>query len=316
MGVLLLMATLYFIGLKQSLFGDTLRLQVQFKDVAGLQEGNNVRLSGINVGSVKSVEIINDTTVLVTMRVENDVQRFVRKNSTVSLGSDGLMGNRLLNIEPGTPNQPVVQDGDMLTARQTASTEQIMETIQKTGNNAEKITAELTKTIDKINNGEGTIGMLLNDKELVTQLKLTVENAQATSRNAAAFTRDLSTIVRGAKNGEGTLGMLLADTTMAGSLKATVSNLRLTTQKASALSDSLTLLIDKVSNGDGPVSVALNDTVMSRTLQESMHNIRQVTEGLNQIMGDVQDSKAFRSLKEQRQKKREEKAALQSEVEK
>ena len=81
-GTALLIFSLYLIGAKQNLFGSTFELKSQFKNVNGLMPGNNVRFTGIDVGTVKSVEIINDSTVNVTMVIEDKVQAFIKKNAT------------------------------------------------------------------------------------------------------------------------------------------------------------------------------------------------------------------------------------------
>ncbi len=304
-GLVLLLATLYFIGQRQSLFGDTIILRVNFEKVSGLQEGNNVRFSGINIGSVKSINILNDTIVQVEMRVESNVRKFIRKNSAVSIGTDGLMGNALLNIDAGTPNSPMVQENDILPAKRSVTMEAMFETLQKTNINAAHITEELSRTVENINKGEGTIGMLLKDQEIVNQLKQTVASANQAAANSARFTREMGEIISDARKSDGTFGTLLYDTATANSLKRTVNNLQLTTQRTAAMSDSLTQLINKASNGDGTIATVLNDTTLSGDLKQTMQNIREVTNGLNQIMGNVQDSPAMRSLHKQREKKRE-----------
>lgn len=100
-GTAFLIFALYLIGAKQNLFGSTFRLKAQFKNVNGLMAGNNVRFTGIDVGTVESVDILNDTTVNVTMVIEDKVQEFIKKNATAAVGTDGLMGNKLININAG-----------------------------------------------------------------------------------------------------------------------------------------------------------------------------------------------------------------------
>ncbi|RYF81222.1 MAG: MCE family protein [Chitinophagaceae bacterium] len=305
LGLVLLMAALYFVGQRQSLFGSTITLRVNFEKVSGLQEGNNVRFSGINVGSVKSITILHDTIVQVVMMVEEDAKKFIRKNSMVSIGSDGLMGNALLNIDAGSPDVPMVQNNDLLPAKVSVTMESMMETLQKTNVNAAHITDQLAKTVDGINKGEGTLGMLLKDQDLVLQLKETVASANKAAANTARFTSEMNGVIRDAKKGDGTIGTLLYDTATANSLRRTVNNLKLTTERTAALSDSLTLLVSKASNGEGTIGTILNDTTLSGDLKESMHNIKEITTGLNEIMGNVKESPAMQSLHKNRKKKKE-----------
>src|SRR3989337_310265 len=94
-GTAFLIMLLYFIGSKQNLFGSTFRISAQFYSVNGLMPGNNVRFAGIDVGTVERVEIISDSTVSVTMLIEEKVRHYIKKNAVAIVGTDGLMGNKL-----------------------------------------------------------------------------------------------------------------------------------------------------------------------------------------------------------------------------
>src|SRR5471030_1538214 len=88
--IALFIVGIYFIGQRQQLFNDTFRISGIFKDISGLQVGNNVRLSGINVGIVENIEQITDTTVRVDMMVDEHSRKFMKKDSKAIIGSDGL----------------------------------------------------------------------------------------------------------------------------------------------------------------------------------------------------------------------------------
>ncbi|MBL0096546.1 MAG: MCE family protein [Bacteroidetes bacterium] len=110
-GTILLIISLYLIGTKQNLFNKTFSVYVKFHNVGGLIAGNNVRFAGIAIGTVKDVEIVNDTIVLVEMVIRQDAMRFIRKASMAEIGSDGLMGNRLINLSTPNPNSPFIEPG-------------------------------------------------------------------------------------------------------------------------------------------------------------------------------------------------------------
>jgi phospholipid/cholesterol/gamma-HCH transport system substrate-binding protein len=101
-GMVLLIVGLYFIGSNRNMFSKTFTLYATFKDVNGLREGNNVRYAGIDIGTIDAIDIVNDTTIRVTMLLKQDLQKVIRKNSLTNIGTDGLMGDKLMNIEPGT----------------------------------------------------------------------------------------------------------------------------------------------------------------------------------------------------------------------
>ncbi len=101
-GFVLFMVSIYFIGKNKNIFVSTFQLKSHFKNVSGLKVGNNVRFSGINVGTVKDIEFVSDSSVVVRIAVKKEVQKFIKTDAMASIGSDGLMGDKVLSISPGT----------------------------------------------------------------------------------------------------------------------------------------------------------------------------------------------------------------------
>ena len=102
LGLVVLILAIYYIGEKQLLFQSTFRLTGVFTDVGGLQAGNNVRLSGISIGTVESISLISDTTVRVEIVIDESSRKFIKKDAIATIGSEGLIGNKVLVINPGT----------------------------------------------------------------------------------------------------------------------------------------------------------------------------------------------------------------------
>ena len=162
----LFIAGIYFIGQKQQLFNNTFRISGIFKDISGLEIGNNVRFSGINVGVVEDIEQVTDSTVKVDMMIDEGSRKFMKKNVKAIIGSDGLMGNELVIIMPGAANNQQLADNDIIKTAQTVSTDEILEKIKITANNAAVITSDLATVMDNIRAGKGTIGKLLMDSAM------------------------------------------------------------------------------------------------------------------------------------------------------
>ena len=101
-GMMVFIVGIYFIGAGRQLFTSTFRISGVFKDVAGLQPGNNVRLSGINVGTVDNIVIVSDTSVRVEILIEESVRMYIKKDAVASIGSEGLIGNKTIILYPGT----------------------------------------------------------------------------------------------------------------------------------------------------------------------------------------------------------------------
>ena len=116
LGLILFAATIYYVGKHKNIFGSTFHLTARFKSAGGLKEGNNIRLSGINVGTVKSITL-KDSFVLVDLVLEKKVNEFIKTDAYASIGSDGLMGDKLLTISQGSNEAGPVKDGDVIATK-------------------------------------------------------------------------------------------------------------------------------------------------------------------------------------------------------
>src|SRR5438874_5994764 len=131
-GMLFLIIGLYFVGDNKNMFSSTFMVRTTFNDVGGLQTGNNVRFSGINVGTVDKIEIKNDTAVEVEMQIQKKLKNIIRKNSLATIGTDGLMGSKLVNIAAGSSDSPIVAEGDNIPSVKSVDTEKMLRTLELT----------------------------------------------------------------------------------------------------------------------------------------------------------------------------------------
>ncbi len=177
-GFTLFVVAIFYIGQQKNMFGSTFHIKTRFNSVSGLMIGNNVRFSGINVGTVENIELITDTSVLVEMVLEKDVQKFIKKDAIASIASEGLMGDRMIVISGGGTSREKIAENATLRSVQPVETEQIISSLQVTSENAEIITGELASMMFKINNGQGAIGKLLNDPSMANDLSNTMNNLE------------------------------------------------------------------------------------------------------------------------------------------
>jgi phospholipid/cholesterol/gamma-HCH transport system substrate-binding protein len=167
---------IYFIGEKQQMFNDTFHVTAVFKDINGLQVGNNVRFSGINVGVVDDIQQISDTAVRISMLINQETKQFMKKNAKAIIGSDGLMGNKIVSIMPGGASKEGIADNDMLGTMRAVSIDDILVKIKATSDNAANITGNLDSIIASIKNGDGAIGKFLMDNSFADNLDQTLIN--------------------------------------------------------------------------------------------------------------------------------------------
>lgn len=250
LGILIFILAIYFIGEKQQLFRSTFRLSGVFKDVAGLQVGNNVRLSGINVGTIDNITIISDTSVRVIILVDENTRKFIKKDAVASIGSEGLMGNKVLVISPGTGGKKSIENDDVIATSQPTDIDEIMKSLKTTIDNTASITGDLAKISTNIESGKGTIGRLMMDKEWRQNFESTIINLKegsdgfkvvmdkageidsiliaikSTIQYTANITADLATITNSLQSGEGTIGRLLMNTSAAENFDSTMFYLK------------------------------------------------------------------------------------------
>ena len=176
LGITIFIAGIYFIGERQQLFRSTFRVSGVFKDVSGLQPGNNVRLSGINVGTVEDISIVSDTSIRVEIFIDEKARKFIKKDAVAGIGSEGLMGNRVVILNPGTGGKKEIENNDTVQTVQPTNMDDIMASLKTTIDNSSSITGSLAKITGSIESGKGTIGRLLMDQSLARNFDSSVVN--------------------------------------------------------------------------------------------------------------------------------------------
>lgn len=168
---------LYLIGDKKNLFGDTFMVSARFRDVNGLIAGNNVRFSGIDVGTVESVEVESDTSVLVIMRIDEKYHKHIHSNSVAMLSSDGVMGNRLVAINSFGADGPPVAENHMIRSLNSVSMDETTRTLAITNNNLKEITDNVKSMTEKLDSS--ALWMVINDTSIAQNLRSATYNLSA-----------------------------------------------------------------------------------------------------------------------------------------
>lgn len=181
-GLTLFVLAIFVIGKQKNLFNPVFKLTSTFYNVSGLQVGNNIRFSGINVGTVDNISIINDSTVKVDMLIKKDVKKFIKSDCGVSIGSEGLIGDRLLVITQGSSDAALAKEGQQLESAEPVETDAIMTSLQITAGNAEVISQQLAEIMLKINSGNGTLGRLIQDSTIAENFNQTMMNLKKSTK--------------------------------------------------------------------------------------------------------------------------------------
>lgn len=292
-GTGLLIIALYLIGTKQNLFGSTFELQANFKNVNGLMPGNNVRFTGIDVGTVKSVEIINDSTVNVIMIIEDKVQVFIKKNAVAIVGTDGLMGNKLINISSSDINAPIVKNGDTIISINSIGTDAMMRTLDVSNQNIRDITEDIKKIASRLNK-PNTLWTILGDTTVAENLRQAIVNINNTGEKASLIAGDLRGIIIEVKSGKGTVGKLLRDTLFSQKLNKTMVNIQSISDTFAIISSNLKTVSEKLKDGNGAIGTVFSDTAFKNNLNLSMLNIKYSATNFNENMEALRYSWPFK----------------------
>ncbi len=271
LGSIVFIVAIYLIGNKQSLFGRTATLYAVFNNVNGLQSGNSIRYSGIDAGTARKIEMINDTTIRVEMAIDRKILRHIKTDAVATISSDGLVGSMVINILPGSGKQQIL-DGGTIRSYSRIRTEDILKTLNVTNENAALLTADLLKITGKIIQGQGSIGVLLNDTIMATDMKETLRYLKRSSMETTISIRKLNHILTTLDNDENVIGVF-KDTAIAGKIRKLVINLD---QSGDALNNAVTNLdqmVAKFKDGKGAVNYLTNDPISAIKMDSIITNI-------------------------------------------
>lgn len=183
-GISIFVLGIFIIGKQKNMFNPVFSLKANFHNVSGLQVGNIVRFSGINIGTVENISIVNDSTVKVEMLIKKEVQQFIKNDSRASIGSEGIIGDRVVVIsQGGHESKTIVKTGSFIASDEPIETDAIMRSLKTTAENAALASNDIVGIVDKINNGEGTLGRLIKDEKMAENIDQTVVNLKKSSKS-------------------------------------------------------------------------------------------------------------------------------------
>ena len=231
-GTVLFVLAIFIIGRQRNLFDPVFRLTTTFFSVSGLQIGNNVRFSGINVGIVDRIIILNDSSVQVDMLIKESVRPYIKKDAKVAIGSEGIIGDRLLLISQGSRGAIPIEKNQMLFSVEPVETDELIASLEITTRNVEIISGQIAGIMSDINNGKGTLGKLIQDPAIASNLNqiiLDIKNGKGTLGQLIedpAIANQVNQFLLGINNDQGTIGLLVQDTTIANNLSSVMINLK------------------------------------------------------------------------------------------
>ncbi|HTE25618.1 MlaD family protein [Flavitalea sp.] len=309
-GLIILLVGIFTLGGQQKSFVRAINVSAIFDDVAGLQIGNNIFFSGVKIGTVKKIEFYGDSKVRVQLHIEKKAKEFIRQDAKAKIGTDGLIGNKIIVIYGGSPAAEPIEGGETLIVEKAMSTDEMLATLQKNNENLVSITTDFKLVSKRLAEGQGTIGALLQDDKLFKNLEATMVNLQIAARNSQKLTGGIAEFTAKLET-PGTLADgLVNDTTIMTSLKQAVTQLNQASAGASEFADNLKKSSKQLNSTDNTLGMLLNDDEVGNEFKDLIQNLNTSSQKLDENLEALKHNFLFRGYFK-KQAKREAKEAKQ-----
>lgn len=309
-GLIILITFIFTLGSQQDTFIKAIEVQAQFHDVGGLKKGDRVWLSGVQVGAIREISIIGKNKVRVNMSVEQGIDSLIRSDSKVRIGSDGVMGNRIIIISPGSSVAAPYQSGTLLNAEPSADMHQLVQYLASSGQNLSVILDNLKKITTTINEGDGLLHLILDDSILsenisssATSIRLSSEQARLMLTDGRAVSERLSDLLLKISSKGMLAGDLLSDTVLYTQLLTTMHELRQSSEHIKNMTEKADLILAKSEKSGSVLSVLMEDRHSGETLTSILANLDSASRKLNEDLLAVRKSFLLRKYFRNKEKR-------------
>jgi phospholipid/cholesterol/gamma-HCH transport system substrate-binding protein len=302
-GLVIFVLGIFTLGSQKKAFIKSFSINVVFEDIQGLKAGDNVWFSGVKIGTIKKIKFYGTSQVQVFMNIEEQAQKYIHKDASASISSDGLIGNKIIVIDGGTPKFPFIEDGDRIQVNTTLSTDEIMKTLQVNNKNLVDITTDFKTLSANLVAGKGTAGALLSDEEMARDFRNIVSNLQNTTVAANKMAAELNAFSRTLNTKEGLANKMLTDTVIFARLRSSVNEFQQAAKSASALTENLNNAAGRLNQTDNAAGLLLNDEQTAEQLRRIMQNLEGSSQKLDENLKALQSNFLFRGYFKKKQKR-------------
>ncbi|MFC4874191.1 MlaD family protein [Negadavirga shengliensis] len=292
-GLLFLVLTLYMIGRNQHLFKPTFTLKAVVNNVYGLVPGNNVRFKGMDVGTVKNIEMAGDTSIYITMVINNSMKPHIKKNAVTFISTDGLMGNKLIQINPQEGYADAVKDGDIIYSQTPVETEEMLKSLNNASYYIENTAMNLYEVTSRLNNNH-RLWDFLNDSSIMGDLRNGIAEFSGAAKNASELTQSGKNMLSSFQEGNGLVYRIFLDTALSQDLAASLELIHQASKDASLVMEEARNVVNYIGRGDGPVGLLLTDSLFRETIINSAQHIEEGSDSFNQNMEALKRNFLFR----------------------
>jgi phospholipid/cholesterol/gamma-HCH transport system substrate-binding protein len=305
LGGIFLIAALYMVGEKRNSFEKTFRLNALVDNASGLQKGNNIWCSGVKIGIVKKVRLIRYDKVLVSMNIDKESQELIYKDAKAKIGTDALVGNKIVIIYGGSPAISPVRQGDTLFSETRPDKDQMMNTLNESTKNLSEITGDFKIVSKRMAEGQGTIGRLLTEDSLMNILQLTAERLQMGSLQVQKMATDVSDFTAKLHTKGVLANELVTDTSFFSKLKGAAEQIQEASENAKELTNNLKNISYNLKDSSNLAGVVFNDTATANNMRLTVENLQAGTKKFDENMEALQHNFLFRGFFRKRAKQQQ-----------
>lgn len=249
-GIALFSTGLFLIGSREQLFAHHFVVYAQFNDINTLQTGAKVRVSGMNAGQITGIDVPKapSSKFRLQLKVDQKFHPIIRKDSVASIETEGMVGNKFINIAKGSANSPECPPGCTLPSQEAVSMAQLMREASGIAKDVHSTIKRADQAVDNITSASGNVDKLITS--VSPKVEKIASNSVSISNNANAITADI-------RHGHGTAGKLLTDDKVASNVATTIANAKQT----SANLDQASRKVNAVADNAQKMSQQLNQAV-------------------------------------------------------
>lgn len=309
-GLIIFVITVLTLGGQRKTFQKSVVVKAVFDDISGLQKGNNVWFSGVKIGTIKKISFYGNSQVLVEMSIDESSTEYIRKNAKARISSEGLIGNRIVVIYPGAAKSSAIQEGDIIGTEKAVNPDEMMNTFQANNQNLLAITNNVKTLTQQIADGKGSVGKILADESLYTEIQSIMASLKTSALNAQKLSNDL-TAYTSKLNDKGTLANdLVTDTTLMSSLKLTISRMQEASANANQIINNLNTTTNNLNSSlkdtKTPAGMMLNDTKVAADIKEMLQTLKAASIKLDEDLEAAQHNFLLRGYFKKKAKAEEE----------
>jgi phospholipid/cholesterol/gamma-HCH transport system substrate-binding protein len=313
LGTMIFIAGVLTLGGQKKTFEKRVPVKAVFKDVGGLQVGNNVWFSGVKIGTVKKMSFTPDAMVEVILNIESKTMQYIKKDAKAKISSEGFIGNKIVVIFGGSAGASPVAKDDVLAVDNGVSTDEMLVTLQRNNKNLLDITGNIKSITERLMSGQGSAGKILSDDELANNLQSAVNGLRIASGHVQKITTDISAYTSQLQSEGSLTNELIHDTVFFSRLKASAQEIHQASVAIKESSDNIKKVsnnVEEVSNNlnsnGSPVGVLLNDKEAGNNLKITLSNLQSGSKKLDEDLEALQHNFLFRGFFKKKAKEKNE----------